>query len=149
MEIQNIFDEDSVLVVSQYNKDGQKWEKSMYVKVPSGLQTINFNSTDEEETQAIYCGANGFSNCDGTCSLPTSSDVFNGTKDKSINPQNAVGEKISERQFNYLLRLGKNRSMNKWDLDKESLNIFGVRLAYLTKVNAHHLIKHLLRQKAA
>ena len=145
MEIQSISNKDEVLIVSQYNSDEQKWEKSMYVKVPDGLQNNNFNSPAErEEPQLpIYCG--------GPSPLPTTdSDVFNTTKGNGIiNPQNVADEKISERQFNYLLLLGKNRSMNKCDLDKESLNIFGVRLAYLTKVEAHNLIRNLMRQKAA
>ena len=140
MEIQK-FNEDAMLVLSQYDQARQKWEKTVYVKVPGG-QTNNFNPPAErEEPQPIYCGANAFGQNGSNCGA---------TKDKGIiNPQNATAEKISERQFNYLLLLAEKHGMSGWDLDKKSLNIFGVRLAYLTKVEAHNLIRNLMRQKAA
>ena len=54
--------------------------------------------------------------------------------------------RISNRQLNYLIDLGKDVRLDFKELDQQSLDIFGVRMAYLTRKDASAFIDTLKRK---
>ena len=68
-------------------------------------------------------------------------------KPKATNGGNGQG-RITNRQLNYLVNLGRTLGMDSKALDNESLRIFGVKLPYLSVKDASAFID-LLKQKAA
>ena len=56
--------------------------------------------------------------------------------------------RITNKQLNYAVNLGRNLGMNSKDLDEESVKVFGVKMAYLTVKDASAFID-MLREKAA
>lgn len=51
--------------------------------------------------------------------------------------------RITNKQLNYIVNLGKNLDWNSKDLDKESVKVFGVKMAYLTVKDASAFIDFL------
>jgi hypothetical protein len=56
--------------------------------------------------------------------------------------------RVTNKQLNYIVNLGRNLSLNSKDLDQESINVFGVKMAYLTVRDASAFID-ILKSKAA
>ncbi|RJR53580.1 MAG: hypothetical protein C4576_01450 [Desulfobacteraceae bacterium] len=56
--------------------------------------------------------------------------------------------RISNKQLNYIVTLGRNLNLNSKDLDKETLQAFGVKMAYLTTKQASTFID-TLKERAA
>jgi hypothetical protein len=56
--------------------------------------------------------------------------------------------RITNKQLNYIVNLGRNLSLNSKDLDEESIKVFGVKIAYLTVRDASAFID-ILKTKAA
>ena len=51
--------------------------------------------------------------------------------------------RITNKQLNYIVTLGKNLAMDSKDLDEESVKVFGVKMGYLTVVDASSFIDTL------
>ena len=56
--------------------------------------------------------------------------------------------RVTNKQLNYIVTLGKNVAMDSKDLDEESLKVFGVKMAYLTVQTASSFIDTLKSQAA-
>jgi hypothetical protein len=56
--------------------------------------------------------------------------------------------RISNKQLNYIVNLGRNLNLNSKDLDQETLKVFGVKLAYLTTKQASTFIDQLKERSA-
>jgi hypothetical protein len=54
--------------------------------------------------------------------------------------------RITHKQLNYLVTLGKNLAMDSKDLDSESVNVFGVTMGHLTVSDASSFIDTLKRR---
>jgi len=59
------------------------------------------------------------------------------------NGGNGGNARITNRQLNYIVNLGKNLGMNSKDLDQESIETFGTKIAYLTVHDASAYIERL------
>jgi len=55
--------------------------------------------------------------------------------------------RITNKQLNYAVNLGRTLGLNSKDLDEESVKVFGVKLAYLTVKDGSALIDHLKSKK--
>ncbi len=66
------------------------------------------------------------------------------------NPNSAINDngRVSNKQLNYLINLGKEVRLDSKGLDKRSLEEFGVRMAYLTRKDASAFIDSLKRKAA-
>ncbi|RJR44066.1 MAG: hypothetical protein C4576_13505 [Desulfobacteraceae bacterium] len=64
------------------------------------------------------------------------------------NGGNGDTARISNKQLNYIVILGRNLNLNSKDLDKETLQAFGVKMAYLTTKQASTFID-TLKERAA
>jgi len=51
--------------------------------------------------------------------------------------------RVTNKQLNYIVNLGKNLAMDSKDLDAESVKVFGVKMGYLTVVDASSFIDTL------
>ena len=71
-----------------------------------------------------------------------------GNGGQSDNGGNGDNARITNKQLNYIVNLGRNLSMDSKDLDQESVKIFGVKMAYLTIKDASAFID-TLKSKAA
>jgi hypothetical protein len=56
--------------------------------------------------------------------------------------------RVTNKQLNYIVNLGRNLNLNSKDLDEESVRVFGVKMAYLTVKDASSFID-ILKSKAA
>jgi hypothetical protein len=56
--------------------------------------------------------------------------------------------RISNKQINYVVNLGRSLGLNSKDLDQESVKIFGVKMAYLTIKDASAFIDSLKSRSA-
>jgi hypothetical protein len=56
--------------------------------------------------------------------------------------------RISNKQLNYIVTLGKGLKLNSKDLDQESVKIFGVKMAYLSTKDASAFIDTLKERSA-
>ena len=56
--------------------------------------------------------------------------------------------RVTNKQLNYIVTLGKNLAMDSKGLDEESLKVFGVKMAYLTVQTASSFIDTLKSQAA-
>jgi hypothetical protein len=56
--------------------------------------------------------------------------------------------RISNKQLNYIVNLGRNLNLNSKDLDQETLKDFGVKMAYLTTKQASTFIDQLKDRSA-
>ena len=61
---------------------------------------------------------------------------------------NGGNSRITNRQLNYLVDLGKSLGLNSKDLDAESVEAFGVKMAFLTTRDASTYID-MLKSRAA
>lgn len=108
-----------------------------------------------------YCSAEEVSHLNGnvqdvlpgsseTPQEPESAGVVNDDKAPDTKaPNKGNGDsRVTNKQLNYIINLGRNFEMDSKALDKESLNVFGVKLAYLTKRDASSFIENL-KEKAA
>ncbi|RLB87224.1 MAG: hypothetical protein DRH50_17195 [Deltaproteobacteria bacterium] len=67
-----------------------------------------------------------------------------GEKNRSQGRNGGNGNaRITNRQLNYIVNLGKNLGMNSKDLDQESIETFGTKIAYLTVKDASSYIESL------
>ncbi len=55
--------------------------------------------------------------------------------------------RITNKQLNYIVNLGKNLNWNSKDLDEESVKVFGIKMGYLTVKDASAFID-VLKEKA-
>ena len=100
----------------------------------SHLENGNGNLTTPERTDK-----------QGESPKETSGGGNGGQSDNGGNGDNA---RITNKQLNYIVNLGRNLSMDSKDLDQESVKIFGVKMAYLTIKDASAFID-TLKSKAA
>jgi hypothetical protein len=56
--------------------------------------------------------------------------------------------RISNKQLNYIVNLGRNLNLNSKDLDQETLKVFGVKMAFLTTKQASTFIDQLKERSA-
>jgi hypothetical protein len=56
--------------------------------------------------------------------------------------------RISNKQLNYIVNLGRNLNLNSKDLDQETLKVFGVKMAFLTSKQASTFIDQLKERSA-
>jgi hypothetical protein len=56
--------------------------------------------------------------------------------------------RISNKQLNYIVNLGRNLNLNSKDLDQETLKVFGVKMAFLTSKQASAFIDQLKERSA-
>jgi hypothetical protein len=56
--------------------------------------------------------------------------------------------RISNKQLNYIVNLGRNLNLNSKDLDQETLKVFGVKMTYLTTKQASTFIDQLKERSA-
>jgi hypothetical protein len=96
-----------------------------------------------------YCSAEEVSHLNGNGSQDTAATIPSEepTPHKQANKGNG-DVRITDKQLNYILTLGQNQGLDDESLDKESVNIFGVNLAYLSKKDASAFIE-TLKLKAA
>ena len=52
--------------------------------------------------------------------------------------------RLSARQFKYIMRLADEAGLSKGDIDKQTLQMFGAAVNYLSKTDASAYIEHLL-----
>jgi hypothetical protein len=64
------------------------------------------------------------------------------------NGGNGDSARITNKQLNYIVNLGKNLKWDSKDLDEESVRIFGVKMAYLTIKDASSFIETLKSKTA-
>jgi len=104
-----------------------------------------------------YCSAEEISHLEnGTVDLPKGKDGE--TKPPQEEPPGGNGGRTSEggnggdtarvthKQLNYIVNLGRNLNMNSKDLDSESVKVFGVKMAHLTVKDASSFIDTLKRK---
>jgi hypothetical protein len=56
--------------------------------------------------------------------------------------------RISNKQLNYIVNLGRNLNLNSKDLDQETVKVFGVKMAFLTSKQASAFIDQLKERSA-
>jgi hypothetical protein len=56
--------------------------------------------------------------------------------------------RISNKQLNYIVNLGRNLNLNSKDLDQETLKVFGVKMAFLSSKQASAFIDQLKERPA-
>ncbi|MBF0527441.1 MAG: hypothetical protein HQK56_20350 [Deltaproteobacteria bacterium] len=68
----------------------------------------------------------------------------NGANNTNGNGGNGNGNgRVTNKQLEYIIKLGKNLGMNSKDLDEESVKIFGVKVAHLKVAEASSFIQNL------
>jgi hypothetical protein len=210
------FREDEIVIMNHWDKNQQKWVKTVYPKVGGRLRLAheeNDNLTiateivryDESiavvsavttsnkgsfagigmasverdntiapailelaETRAIarslrfagfgveYCSAEEISHLENGNGKPSDEEDHQSKpfEDKSKRGDggkpndNKGNSRITNRQLNYAVDLGKSIGWNSKDLDEEALRVFGVKMAYLTLKDASTFIESL-KGKAA
>jgi hypothetical protein len=107
-----------------------------------------------------YCSAEEISHLENGNSRPPSANE--GKADPPEEPQKTPAEgkpsnggnggngdaRISNKQLNYIVTLGKGLKLNSKDLDQESVKIFGVKMAYLSTKDASAFIDTLKSRSA-
>ena len=96
----------------------------------------NNNNNNSPHRKSIYCGNFGGSPGGGGGGA---AGAGGGGKE---------GSRVTNRQLDYILNLASDIGLDSKGLDKESLRIFGVRLAYITTKDASALIDTLKREAA-
>jgi len=61
---------------------------------------------------------------------------------------NGENVRITHRQLNYAINLGRSLGMNSKDLNEESVKIFGAKIVFLSVRAASSFIGHLKSQMA-
>ena len=89
--------------------------------------------------KAIYCGNFGGSPGGGAAGGGAAAGTGAGGNETT---------RITNRQLNFIINLGKNIGIDSKGLDTESLRIFGVKLAYLSTKDASAFIDTLKREAA-
>lgn len=94
-----------------------------------------------------YCGAEEVSHLGESTEEPpnqrsTGGNGSNGNGHGS-NGTNGENGRITNRQLNYIVNLGKERGLNSKDLDQESVSAFGIKLAHLSIKEASEFIASL------
>ena len=93
-----------------------------------------------------YCSAEEIShleNGNGKVLAETASKSTNqksGNGEKGNNSGNGENSRITNKQLNYAVNLGKNLGWNSKDLDEEAIKTFGVKMAYLSVKDASSFI---------
>ncbi len=93
-----------------------------------------------------YCSAEEIShleNGNGKLPLettPKSTNQKGGNGEKGNNGGNGENSRITNKQLNYAVNLGKNLGWNSKDLDEEAIKTFGVKMAYLSVKDASSFI---------
>ena len=107
-----------------------------------------------------YCSAEEISHLENGNSKPPA--TTSGNVDPSKEPQKTPPEgkpgnggnggngdaRISNKQLNYIVTLGKGLKLNSKDLDQESVKTFGVKMAFLTTKQASAFIDTLKERSA-
>ncbi|PKN66286.1 MAG: hypothetical protein CVU57_06345 [Deltaproteobacteria bacterium HGW-Deltaproteobacteria-15] len=117
-----------------------------------------------------YCSAEEVSHLNG--GLKPSPDTKTQTKPPQDGPKGGNGERpqnggnggngseksggnggngdarVSNKQLNYIVTLGRDLKLNSKDLDKETVQVFGVKMAYLTTKQASSFIDTLKERSA-
>jgi hypothetical protein len=70
-----------------------------------------------------------------------------GEREKPGNADNGDA-RISNKQLNYIVNLGRNLNLNSKDLDQESVKTYGVKMAHLTSKQASAFIDTLKERRA-
>lgn len=96
------------------------------------------NDTNSPHRKSIYCGNFGGSPGGGGAAGSAGGAGGGGNE----------GSRVTNRQLDYILNLGSDVGLDSKGLDKESLRIFGVRLAYITMKDASAFIDTLKREAA-
>jgi hypothetical protein len=78
---------------------------------------------------------------------PQTPETKGGDGEKSGNGGNGDA-RITNKQLNYAVNLGKTLGLNSKDLDQESIKVFGVKMAYLTIKDASAFIDTLKERSA-
>ena len=73
-------------------------------------------------------------------SAPKSTNQKGGNGEKGNNGGNGENSRITNKQLNYAVNLGKNLGWNSKDLDEEAIKTFGVKMAYLSVKDASSFI---------
>ncbi|MEA1933964.1 MAG: Rad52/Rad22 family DNA repair protein [Thermodesulfobacteriota bacterium] len=97
------------------------------------------NDNNSPHRKSIYCGNFGGSTGGGGASGGVSGSAGGGGNE---------GSRVTNRQLDYILNLGSDIGLDSKGLDKESLRIFGTKLAYITTKDASALINTLKREAA-
>ena len=94
-----------------------------------------------------YCGAEEVSHLGESTEEPPNqrSAGNNGSNGNGHGSNGTNGEngRITNRQLNYIVNLGKERGLNSKDLDQEALSNFGIKLAHLSIKEASEFIASL------
>ena len=72
---------------------------------------------------------------------------YQDSRSRSDKPDNGNGNgnaRLTSRQFKYIMRLADEASLNKDELDQETLQMFGSAVQFLSKADASAYIDHLL-----
>jgi hypothetical protein len=210
------FREDEIVIMNHWDKNQQKWVKTVYPKIGGrlrlahdehevlsiatdiikydenlavvralattgkgkftglGMASVERDDTiapailELAETRAIarslrfagfgveYCSAEEISHLENGNGKPPDegdhqSKPFEGKskgRDGQKPDEGKGNSRITNRQLNYAVDLGKSVGWNSKDLDEESLRLFGVKMAYLTLKDASTFIESL-KEKAA
>jgi len=93
-----------------------------------------------------YCSAEEISHLEnGNGKLPAeagpkSANQKGGNGEKGNNGGNGENSRITNKQLNYIVNLGKNLGWNSKDLDEEAMKTYGVKMAYLSVKDASSFI---------
>ncbi|MBW1683144.1 MAG: hypothetical protein JRJ83_17335 [Deltaproteobacteria bacterium] len=89
-----------------------------------------------------YCSAEEISHLEnGNGKLPSkSTNQKGGNGEKGNNGGNGENSRITNKQLNYAVNLGKNLGWNSKDLDEEAIKTYGVKMAYLSVKDASSFI---------
>jgi len=106
--------------------------------------------SDPQDRSPHNCGGNGGGNGQGRENRPRQSGQqgrtpnHRGNGGNGGNGGNDSGHgRITHRQLNYIVNLGREVGMDSKKLDEESINTYGVKMAYLTVKDASSFIENL------
>ena len=107
---------------------------ALYLYNGNGVVSSGAAKNPQTETNGVYCGA-------GSGNLPSSAGGATPSQEKG-------NGRISTRQLNFVLKLGKNIGWTSKELNDEAVKAFGVKLDFLSLKEASAFID-ILKAKAA
>jgi hypothetical protein len=107
---------------------------ALYLYNGNGVISSGAAKNPQTETTGVYCGA-------GSNNLPSGGGGANPSQEKG-------NGRISTRQLNFVLKLGKNIGWTSKELNDEAVKAFGVKLDFLSVKEASAFID-ILKAKAA
>ena len=108
---------------------------ALYLYNGNGAVSSGAAKNPQTETNGVYCGA-------GSNNLPS------GGSGAGTSSQEKGNGRISTRQLNFVLKLGKNIGWTSKELNDEAVKAFGVKLDFLSVKEASAFID-ILKAKAA